>query len=694
MAEGMIMKRIIYVILALCISLSAFPVGKNKDMVKLRQKFVDELLQYPVNDEQVETIVKEIRPDGTWAGINYEDTSRIGFRHTLHLANLVQMSRAYKKKGGKLYGNREVRRAINLSLNFWLDHNFICENWWNNEIGTPNDLTSVLLVMDKDLDAEQVRRTSAITARAHINAWGARQSGDRIKIAGIQAKNALFSYDEELFAMLIRVIEGEIRFVPFDQRGLMYDYSFHHRDDKVNNTISYGLSYAETFVEWAEKVSDSPYRFSGETVKILIDYYLDGICAMMVYGKYHDPGATNRDISRRGHNSPASSLMAERLMKISGYRHDELQNIVDTRQGKDVGIRSFDRFFWLSEHYVHQRPNYYTSVRMFSSRVMNMEEPYNGEGLKNHHRGDGTNYLSLSGNEYFGITPVYDWQKIPGATIMQKPSLPPETEIQKSGAMDFVGAATDGKYGVVGFDFISPHDPIRAKKAWFFFDDEYVCLGSGISGKGRYNVVTAVDQRAMEGEVAASSSAKGGMQWVFHNNIGYIFPNPDSVRYSSGVQTGSWFDINRQTSVSRDILSMNVFKLWINHGVWPQKAHYSYIVMPATTIDKLKEAYENPKIEIIANTPDIQAVWHKELGIFQAVFYRNGSITIPDGTQLIAESPSIVMLRLKDARTITVSDPQRNHARLYFTIIKEEKKPVIIDLPQGDRAGESVSKNI
>jgi len=41
----------------------------------------------------------------------------------------------------------------------------------------------------------------------------------------------------------------------------------------------------------------------------------------------------------------------------------------------------------------------------------------------------------------------YDWQKIPGTTVVQKPSLPPETEIQKRGLTEFVGAVTNGKMG-------------------------------------------------------------------------------------------------------------------------------------------------------------------------------------------------------------------------------------------------------
>ncbi len=53
---------------------------------------------------------------------------------------------------------------------------------------------------------------------------------------------------------------------------------------------------------------------------------------------------------------------------------------------------------------------------------MNMESPYNSEGLLNHHRGDGANHIYTRGNEYEDISPVLDYQKIPGATIVQKNS--------------------------------------------------------------------------------------------------------------------------------------------------------------------------------------------------------------------------------------------------------------------------------
>lgn len=123
-----------------------------------------------------------------------------------------------------------------------------------------------------------------------------------------------------------------------------------------------------------------------------------------------------------------------------------------------------------------------------------MEMPYNGPGKPTHHRADGTNYLVLKGNEYHNIWPVYDWQKISGTTVLQKPALPGPEEIQKEGLTRFVGAVTDDLYGAVVFDFKSPHDMVEAKKSWFFFDEEYVCLGTDIRSESKLRVATTVNQ--------------------------------------------------------------------------------------------------------------------------------------------------------------------------------------------------------
>ncbi|MDR2468989.1 MAG: polysaccharide lyase beta-sandwich domain-containing protein [Tannerella sp.] len=702
------------------LSASAVGAAPNADIETVRGRIIASLMAPPVDDARTRELAASLRKDGTWPNIDYDNVSNTGFQHIQHLANMVQMSRAYKKKGSKLKGNKELKTAICRALDFWLDHDFIAQNWWYNEIGTPNAITTILLIMDRDLTLLQIEKASIIAARSHINAWGARQSGDRIHIAGIQAKNALFKRDTATFKMLIKVIEKEIRFVPPNQPGMQYDYSFHHRGDRVNNTLGYGTGYAHAFIEWIPYTGGTRYRFSEQAVRLLIDYYLDGICKQMVYGKYPDPSALNRENTRKGSGGPRNAALLEHLAAATDYRKAELQEIINVRQDKTTPTQSFGKFFWQSEYYTCQRPGYFTSVRMYSDRNANMEEPYNEEGLMNHHRGDGANYLSLTGTEYFDLAPVYDWQKIPGTTVMQKAALPSEKEIQKYGTMSFAGAVTDGMYGAVAFDFISPHDPLQARKSWFFFDSEYVCLGAGITSRTNLPVVTAVNQSHLRGDVVvgigetAQTQTKGERQlsnvyWVHHDHTGYLFFEPVTVNLSNQTATGNWFRVNRQSNSSKDEVSMDVFKLWIDHGAHLNGAAYQYAVMPGVDREQVAAAQQNPAVDILSNTSGLQAVRHRKLEIVQAVFYRNGTIRLPDELQVEMDSPGIIMLKTNGAtvKEISVADPSRKLGKIHFRINRrlegedenmlavwnesQNVSEIAIDLPQSGYAGESVT---
>lgn len=695
---------------------SAKPV--NPDVETLRQRFIQELLKPQVNPDEITKLMTTLQENGTWPGINYEDVSRTGFQHGQHLHNLVELSIAYKKKGSKFRGNKQLKAVIYKALDFWLANDFICENWWWNQIGTPDALVSVLLIMDTDLTKEQVDKMLPIVGRANLTASGARPSGDRIKIAGILAKTLLFERDEEEFDKVVKVIEGEIKFAT--GRGMQYDLSFHHRVDRVNNTLSYGTNYASAFAEWAANVSGTRYQFSEKSLQMLTDYYLDGICKMLAYGKYPDPGAKNRGITREGDLRPVGTNIPEELLKAGTYRANELVAIIKVREGIEKPAPAYSKFFWNSEYFSFQRPKYFTSVRMFSSRDYNMEEPYNGEGLMNHHLPDGSNFITVTGNEYLDIWPIYDWQKIPGTTVLQTPELPSDKEIQKKGLTDFVGGVTDGKYGASVFDFKSPHDPVSAKKTWFFFDHEYVCLGTAIQAETRFPVVTTLNQCGLRGDVTAMAGNKQSVietgdhqldhvKWIFHDGVGYLFPTPQKVNLSNQNQTGSWYKINHQSDSPKDVISKPVFKLWLDEGTHPQDTSYAYIVVPATTVQEMAAGTDAQKIRILSNTPDIQAVTHTGLNISEVVFYTSGEIRLSNFLKLGMESPGMVMVKTDGAalKSISVSDPSRKLSRLHLTVSQEINKSgknfvsvwnkekgvseIAVDLPQTVYAGESVT---
>lgn len=669
-----------YISIFLVLWLYTMPVFSQSDFDTIKKRIVAELMKPRVDDAQVSDLVNTIRADGTWPGINYEDVSNTGFEHRIHSANMVSMARAYKNKNSVWYKKKNLKTAVEKALSYWVANDFICENWWHNQIGTPDNLVTLMLIMGDELPAALVEKAQPIIGRAHLNASGARPSGDRIKIGGILAKNLLFTGNKTGFDEVIRVIEGEIKFTT-GERGMQHDYSFHHREDRVNNTLSYGVGYADAFAEWAAYVAGTGYAFSADKINHLIDYYLDGICKQLVYGKINDPGTKNRDISRPGSFNPYSTAAPERLLSASDYRKSELQEIIRIRRGDAEHSLSFGKFFWQTEHYSHQRPGYFTSVRMYSIRNRNMEEPYNSEGLKNHHRGDGTNYLSVSGKEYNNIAPVYDWQKIPGTTILQKEEMPAANQIQKDGLTEFVGAVTDGMYGAVAFDFKSPHDPLAAKKAWFFFDREYVCLGSGIASRGNLPVVTSLNQCLLAGDVTVSGS--GGkrridrgehtirnVQWIHHDHTGYLFPESAEANLLNNSQTGSWYSINRQTSSSREEISMDVFKLWLNHGSRVQNGTYAYVVVPGISAEEMDSYSRNPATVILSNTPSVQAAGHPGLGIYQMVFYTSSAVELPGGLRVESDMPGAVMIKTdgRAVKEISVADPTRKMGKMHLTI--------------------------
>lgn len=709
---------IVTIIVCIILSVSA----KADDFKIIKDRVVAELMKSSIDDGQVRSIISKMNEDGSFNDINYVDLSRTaGFPQRKHTSNLVYLARAYKNQTSKFYKSNELKEIMTRGYKYWVDNDFFGDNWHNNQISTPTNLVNLMLLTGVELPEDLVDKGQPIIGRAHMNASGARPSGDRIVIAGILAKNLLFNGDKEQFAKIIELIEGEVKFST-GSRGMQHDFSFHHRHDRVNNTTSYGYTkYANAFGEWSCYVAKTEYAFSVEKINHLIDYYLDGIFKQQVYAIYPDISVKNRSITHKATFAPRSTLEIERLLQSTDYRKEELEEVIRLRKGQTKPSQSFATFFWQTEHFVFQRPGFYTTVRMFSTRNRNMEVPYNGPGKPTHHRADGTNYLMLKGDEYHNIWPVYDWQKISGATIVQKPKLHPPGEIQKAGLTDFVGAVTDGLFGAVSFDFKSPHDFVEAKKSWFFFDEEYVCLGTDINSNRELPVATTINQVLMRSEVTVSHNGKiqrlpeGNRQlekvkWVHQDKVGYIFPEPATINLSNQIQKGRWSDITDEKNISDAVVSKKVFMMWFDHGERPENASYHYIVVPNVTERQLNETCNsNRNIIILSNTSQIQAVKHSKLEISQIAFYKAGEVAIANDTKVRMGSQGMAMVKMKGNRIeeLSVSDPSRKLSRIEMTVSgiynskgdsffatpnKSKNTTVVsVDLPQGVYAGKSVT---
>lgn len=124
---------------------------------------------------------------------------------------------------------------------------------------------------------------------------------------------------------------------------------------------------------------------------------------------------------------------------------------------------------------------------------------------------------------------------------------------------------------------------------------------------------------------------KNKLNWVLHNEVGYVFPMGGNVFLSNKTQSGNWYDIN--TAAPKMEQDTDVFTLGFDHGLSPRDATYAYIVVPNKKTAEDMAAYPASNIEILANSDSMQVVRNKKLDVWEMVFYRaatfsHGKITV------------------------------------------------------------------
>ncbi|MEE2754623.1 MAG: chondroitin lyase, partial [Candidatus Latescibacterota bacterium] len=179
------------------------------DFERVKSRVIEELMQSETDDGRVKAIIGRMDEDGSFKDINYKDLSRTaGFPQRRHTSDLVHLARAHKSESSEFFKTSEIEDIITVGYRFWTDNDFFGDNWHNNQISTPTSLVDLMLLIGDQLPADLVEKGQPIIGRAHMEASGARPSGDRVVIAGILAKNLLFRGDRTQFGEVIKIIES------------------------------------------------------------------------------------------------------------------------------------------------------------------------------------------------------------------------------------------------------------------------------------------------------------------------------------------------------------------------------------------------------------------------------------------------------------------------------------------------------
>lgn len=432
-------------------------------------------------------------------------------------------------------------------------------------------------------------------------------------------------------------------------------------------------------------------------------------------------------------------MLKEWIEEDKGFL-DSLKNVEDIdikdRAKKllsDTSVRSevpsVHKSYPLMDRVVHRTEDYLFALSMYSERIQNTEI-MNDENRFGWHQNNGMTYIydedkQYTENYWNTVNPL----RLPGTTVVPVnigTGKPDGSGFAQGGDFcskeSWVGGTSIGNYGVSGMSFsgetqgieggapVSYAPDLKGKKSWFMFDDEIVCLGAGITNKNmELPVETTIENKKLrkdgsnqllvngektelpvkeanvkelvERTADVSGTSFEQVNWAHLEGnqsvgTGYYFPEENTeIQVRRGQTTGSWKDVGTFEGESTE----NYLEMWVDHGQNPENASYSYVLLPETSAEETENYAQAPKVTILENSSEVQAVRHETLKITGINFWQEQGGSI-DG--ITSDKAASVMLQETEQGTVkvSVSDPtMKNKGNIQLTLEEEIADCVQLD---------------
>lgn len=400
---------------------------------------------------------------------------------------------------------------------------------------------------------------------------------------------------------------------------------------------------------------------------------------------------------------------------------------------EDTSIQSnvapIHKSYPLMDRAVHRTEDYLFALSMYSERIQNTEI-MNDENRFGWHQNNGMTYIydedkQYTENYWNTVNPL----RLPGTTVVPVnigTGKPDGSGFAQGGDFcskeSWVGGTSIGNYGVSGMSFsgetqgiagdapVSYAPDLKGKKSWFMFDDEMVCLGAGITNKNmELPVETTIENKKLrkdgsnqllvngekteipvkeanvkelvERTADVSGTSFEQVNWAHLEGnqsvgTGYYFPEENTeIQVRRGQTTGSWKDVGTFEGESTE----NYLEMWVDHGQNPENASYSYVLLPETSAEETENYAQAPKVTILENSSEVQAVRHETLKIIGTNFWQEQGGSVEGIT---SDKAASVMLQETEQGTvkISVSDPtMKNKGNIQLTLEKEIVDSIQLD---------------
>ena len=680
-------------IVFLFIAMTAMAQAATDDFDVLMQRIRKDFSRNP----NIEATFKQYDAQkGAFTDIDYSRDDLTNWPPLKHLERLQQWAAAYTNSKNKHYGEDALYENIVKALQHWQNVNPNCRNWWYNQIAEPQSLGITLILLRSGKKQVPHELETAILNRMR------EEGGDPAKWTGANRTDICLHWiyrsclerDEKDLSTAMQLVFDPVRYTT--EEGFQHDNSYFQHSVQLY-IGGYGDEVLKGVTQVAMYALGTKYALSAEKVQILSKFMRETYY-QTIRGQYMLWDVMGRSVSRRNMlNKKDKAKFAQRMIELDPKHADEFRQIIDRMNGKQqpsYAIQPRHTHYFRADYSLHVRPGYIFDVRLVSNRTARLEYG-NRENLKTYFASDGCNSIVKHGDEYFNIFPTWDWARIPGTTAPHLDEIPlAKKDWMQPGTSKFAGGVSDSIYGATTYAYNDRWDGINteAKKSWFFFDNEIVCLGAGITSDNEAPIMTSLNQRLanrgdkltyanVKGAATEGTSAEGNnVAWVMYDGVGYAMPNGGNVKAEIKKQSGTWHAIN-QTQIKTEQTN-DVFSVTLDHGAKPNNATYAYIVVPeANTADRMAEYAKHKHIAILSNTPQIQAVQQTDLGVWQAVFFEASQYKDKNIT-LTADRPCAVMIRrMPNGSTVMhVADPAQKQQPINISVkLKGMKKAATVN---------------
>ena len=685
----MSVRRITFLVISILLTIPTYSSGADEVHV-IMDRTKDVILENPSYfvDNPTDSLINELMgmmdDKGAFVDIDYSNQEWVDYTPHFHDNRLVVMAAAYISENLSCYGSEKLYDKILKGLNYYYEAHPRSGNWWWNVIDAPQVVGSTLILMRYGKKQIPVELENNLIKRmeeegSHPSNWVDASSISDIALHFFY--RGLLTNDDDLIKMAVDYIYAPIKY-SINDVGFQVDNSF---TTNVGINQVYLSGYSDTTLRSVLRIAVATRgtRFEIDRDKRqLMHNYLLGTFSDIIRGKYLNYNCIGRHLTRKNALSTPEywiNNLYSRMLKIDSEHESVYQTVLKRLSGEspETVVNPRHQHFFVGDYTTFVRKSFNVGLRTQSNRTGRCETA-NMENLLGYYVSDGSYCISVHGDEYYNIMPLWDWKRIPGVTSPQDVDIPLQDIVIK-GNSSWTGGVSDSLYGVTATRYYDTYQNVNtgANKSWFFFDDEVVCLGSNIYSD--YTTMTGVDQcwgkqvliKTKEGkyldyDLIQDDMYRSDAVYVHHNNIGYYFPDETEIVLSNKDVKNSWTIINRD--FPQDVDSGRVFSLAVDHGK-PSGAVYSYIIVPSVSKEGMDKYVERSNIDILENNDKMQIVYHKGLDIYGMVFYEAEKYE-RDGIVVNPHQPCILLIKNSKSEQLSchIQDPTQGRKNMKVDI--------------------------